>query len=183
VLAVSLSITWQLWRDAKQNAVQELHSSFNFHAHEAGNLVKQRMLAYEQVLRGVDGLFASSKSVARKEFRDFVRTLHLEKNFPGIQGVSFALVVPAAMKGKHIAAVRKEGFSEYAIKPEGEREIYAPVLYIEPFGGRNLRVPGFDNYSNPERRAVVDMARDSGGAVISGKIKLIQETDKNIQAG
>jgi diguanylate cyclase (GGDEF)-like protein/PAS domain S-box-containing protein len=183
VLAISLLITWQLWRDAKQNAVQELQSNFDFRVYETDSLVKQRMMAYEQVLRGVVGLFASSKSVERSEFRDFVSTLHLEKIFPGIQGVSFALVVPAAGKAKHIAAVRKEGFPEYTIKPEGEREIYTPVMYIEPFTGLNLRVPGFDNYSNPERRIVMDMARDSGDAVITGKIKLMQETNKNIQAG
>ena len=183
VLAVSLLITWQLWQDAKQNAVQELQSNFNFRVREADTLVEQRMMTYGQVLRGVAGLFASSKSVGRGEFRDFVSTLHLEKNFPGIQGVSFALAVPAAGKNKHIAAVRREGFPEYTIKPEGEREIYAPVVYIEPFSGLNLRVPGFDNYSNPERRAIVNMARDSGDAVITDKIKLMQETDKNIQAG
>jgi diguanylate cyclase (GGDEF)-like protein/PAS domain S-box-containing protein len=183
VLAISLLITWQLWRDAKQNAVQELQSNFDFRVYETDSLVKQRMMAYEQVLRGVVGLFASSKTVERGEFRDFVSTLHLEKNFPGIQGVSFALVVPAAGKAKHIAAVRKEGFPEYTIKPEGEREIYAPVIYIEPFTGLNPRVLGFDNYSNPERHTIVGMARDSGDAVISGKIKLVQETNKDIQAG
>ncbi len=183
VLAVSLLITWQLWRDAKQNAVQELQNNFDFRVYEADSLVKQRMMAYEQVLRGVVGLFASSNNVERGEFRDFVSTLRLEKNFPGIQGMSYAAVVPGARKDKHIAAIRKEGFPEYTIKPEGEREIYAPVIYIEPFTGLNLRVPGFDNYSNPERRAVVDRARDSGDAVITGKIKLMQETNKDLQAG
>jgi PAS domain S-box-containing protein len=183
VLAVSLLLTWQLWQNAKQNASQKLQSNFDSRAHEVDTLIKQRMMAYEQVLRGVNGLFASSKNVGRSEFRDFVSTLHLEKNFPGIQGVSFARVVPAAEKSKHIAAVREEGFPEYTIKPEGEREIYAPVVYIEPFTGLNLRVHGFDNYSNPERSAVVNMARDSSDAVISGKIKLMQETDKDIQAG
>ncbi len=183
VLAISLLITWQLWRDAKQNAVQELQSNFAFRVQEVDSLVKQRMMTYEQVLRGVVGLFASSKNVGRGEFRNFVSTLHLEKNFPGIQGVSFALVVPATEKGRHIATVRKEGFPKYTIKPEGERGIYAPVIYIEPFTGLNLRVPGFDNYSNPERRAILDKARDSGDAVITGKIKLMQETNKDIQAG
>lgn len=183
IFVICLLITWQLWRNAKQSAVQELQSNFDFRVHEADSLVKQRMVAYEQVLRGVVALFSSAKSVERGEFHDFVNTLRLEKNFPGIQGVSFAVLVKGNGKSRHITAVRKDGFPEYTIKPEGEREIYAPVIYIEPFTGLNLRVPGFDNYSNPERRAVVDMARDSGDAVITGKIKLMQETGKNIQTG
>ena len=182
VLAAALLATWQLWRDAKLNAVQELQSNFDFRVSETNSLVVQRMMAYEQVLRGVVALYAA-KNVNRNEFRDFVSTLRLEKNFPGIQGISYAQLVPAAEKSKLIASIRKEGILEFAIKPEGVRDFYAPVVYIEPFTGLNLRVPGFDNYSNPERHALLDMARDSGDAVISGKIKLIQETDKEIQSG
>lgn len=202
VLAISLLITHQLWKHAQQNAMHELQADFDSHVRDAGSRVEQRMKIYEQVLRGVDGLFAHASSVTRNEFRDYVARLRLEENYPGIQGLGFALVVPPAQKDRHITAVRKQGFPAYTIHPEGERETYTSVIYIEPFTERNQRAFGYDMYSDREhpragdsatglRRAAMEQARDSGSAsisgraVITGKVRLLMEleTDKKTQAG
>jgi CHASE1-domain containing sensor protein len=79
--------------------------------------------------------------------------------------------------------VRAEGFPDYTIHPEGQRTEYTPVVYLEPFRGRNLRTLGYDMYSEPVRHATMDRARDSGGTAISGKVTLLQETDRDIQSG
>ena len=49
--------------------------------------------------------------------------------------------------------------------------------------GTNLRAMGYDMYTNPVRRKAMSHARDSGEATLSGKIKLVQETSEDIQAG
>jgi CHASE1-domain containing sensor protein len=182
-LAVSLAVTYQLWKTAQRNARQELQTSFEFHVHEANSRIEQRMETYEQVLQGAKGLFAASISVERDEFHAYISTLRLEQDYPGIQGVGFSLIVPAARKDEHIAALRKEGFPAYAIRPEGERDPYTSIIYLEPFTDRNLRAFGYDMYSEPVRRAAMDQARDSGQAVLSGKVKLVQETEERAQAG
>lgn len=184
VLVVGLSITWLTWDVAQKQVENEFQDYFDFRVRQAFSLTEQRMLAQEQVLRGVQGLFVSSKSVERDEFRNYVASLHLEENYPGIQGVGFSLIVPPAEKERHVAAIRREsGYPEYYIRPEGVRDLYTSIIYLEPFSGRNLRAFGFDMYSEPVRRAAMEQARDSGRVSLSGKVKLVQENDKNVQAG
>ncbi|MDD5181008.1 MAG: PAS domain S-box protein [Gallionellaceae bacterium] len=183
VLAVSLAIAHQLWRNAQQNAVHALQTQFDFRVRDAVDDVVKRMLVYQQGLRGAQGLFAASRSVARGEFHEFVATQGLAKNFPGIQGVGFALIVPQAAKVRHIAAMRAEGFPGYTIKPEGGRDTYTAIIYLEPFNERNQRALGYDMYAEPARRAAMELARDSGQAAISGRVTLVQETGTQAQAG
>src|ERR1017187_5945934 len=116
VLAAGLAVTWHLWKHERQEAAHELQTEFDFLASEADGHIKQRMETYEQVLRGTQGFFTADSNKRREDFRTYAATLRLAKNYPGIQGMSFAPIVPQAQKDRHIAAIRKEGFPEYTIK-------------------------------------------------------------------
>ena len=48
-----------------------------------------------------------------------LKNLKVENHFPGIQGVGFAFIVQPEEKTKHIQTVRKEGYPNYTIHPEG----------------------------------------------------------------
>lgn len=160
-----------------------MQAEFDSRVSEASFHFEERMQTYQQVLRGLAGLFSHDNNVTRQQFHSYFNKLDLENNYPGIQGLAFLRIVPLAQKDRHIAAIRKEGYPEYSIKPEGMREIYTPVIYIEPFSGRNLMAFGHDPYSDPVRRTAMERARDTDHAVISGKLKLVQETDQDSQAG
>src|SRR5437879_2706111 len=56
VLAVSLFVTYQLWKEARDTAEQALQSDFDFLVRESNRHIEQRMLTYEQVLRGAAGI-------------------------------------------------------------------------------------------------------------------------------
>ena len=184
VLVFCLALSWLLWNVTQQQTQSKLQDNFDFNVRQAVTLTEQRVLAQEQILRGVRGLFVASDKVERNEFHDYVATLHLAENYPGIQGVGYALIVPHAEKTKHTEAVRKEsGHPEYALHPEGERDFYTSIVYLEPFSGRNLRAFGYDMYSEPVRRAAMEQARDTGMASLSGKVLLVQETAQHPQAG
>ncbi|MBI5658083.1 MAG: CHASE domain-containing protein [Nitrosomonadales bacterium] len=194
VLVFGLLITHQLWRHAQQSAEEALQADFDSLVRETNGHIEQRMAVYEQVLRGADGLFAHAGVVTRGEFRDYIARLRLKESYPGIQGIRFSPVVPLAEKERHIAAMRLEGMAGYSIHPEGVRDFYAPVMYTEPHDVRNRVIFGYDTYSDRdqpvpgehvagERRAAMEQARDTGNAVISGKVKLLFETGKDMQAG
>jgi diguanylate cyclase (GGDEF)-like protein/PAS domain S-box-containing protein len=183
VLLFCLGLTYQLWRNAEQSALQELQTDFNYRKREALERIGQRMKSYEQVLRGVQGLFNSSVQVERSEFARYVASLHLEHGFAGIQSVGLALAVSPAQKEQHIAAVRKQGFPDYSIMPAGGRDLYSPALYVAPFSGPNLRLLGYDLFSEPVRHAAMLQARDSGSVAISGKLRLRSEAEASNQAG
>ncbi|MEO8408551.1 MAG: CHASE domain-containing protein, partial [Oxalobacteraceae bacterium] len=122
ILGTSLGITCLLWRHEQHNIVLDQEKSFDFNLREATSSIEQRMAAYEQVLRGAQGLYAASGTVSHAEFRTYIETLQLGANYSGIQGVGITPIVPHAQKEAHIAAMRKQGFPNYAITPAGTRD-------------------------------------------------------------
>lgn len=183
VLLITAAISYQSWSAAKNRLFQEQQVRFSFRSNEAYNRIIERMAAYEQVLRGTQGLFAASDKVSRAEFHTYVSNLALNENFPGIQGLGFSAFVPAPQKSQHIAAIHSEGFRQYQIRPAGSRTAYAPVCYIEPFSGKNIRAFGYDLLSEPARRVALEQARDTAAAAITSKVCLVQETSTRPQAG
>lgn len=181
--ALTLFVTFLAFRASYDSVRQELQNYYDFRVREALARIDTRMQAYEAVLRGTAGLFEATGNVTRQEFQKYVTTLQLAEKFPGIQAVGFSLIVPPAAKQQHIAQIRSEGFPEYSIQPEGERALYTTILYIEPFSGRNLRAFGFDMYAEPIRHAAMQRALESNASALSAKVKLLQETSKQIQPG
>jgi PAS domain S-box-containing protein len=178
-----LGITYAIWHVSKLDAERVQQAKFDFRVNQVALDIESRLANYEQALLGAAGLFAASRSVGREAFHVYVDSLQLEKNFPGIQGVGFALLISPREKTRHIDQIRKEGFPEYVIRPAGEREIYTPIIYLERLDWRNRRALGYDMYSEPVRQAAMSKSRDEGRPVISGRVTLLQETDKDVQAG
>ena len=183
ILIVCLLITYQVFNAVKIDEAQKKQVYFDFRVREAIDLINHRMQTYEQILRGVAGLFKASNNIERNEFKRYMAMLDLTNNFSGMQGVGFSLIVPASKKTEHIASIRSEGFPEYAIRPDGQRDIYTSIVFLEPFSDRNLRAFGYDMFTEPVRHAAMQKGIDSGHAALSGKVKLVQETGKQEQAG
>jgi len=176
ILAATLGVTWLVWDHEHNTAHKELHSQFDFALREAVSQVEQRMTAYEQMLRGVQGLLAATGKMDRNAFHDYIDALQLDANFSGVQAIGIALWVPAARQEAHSATMRRLGFTDYAILPAVQRDNYAPIIQREPQIGRNRIKPGFDPWSDPVRRRAMEQARDSGMPAISGKIHLTVDT-------
>lgn len=183
VLALCVGLTWQLWRSAERATAVETQARFSARVERAVERLNGRMLASVHMLRGVQALFASSTDVTRGEFADFVFSHDLDNELPGVQGVAYIQAVTQPELAAHLSQLRSGGFADYAVKPPGVRQFYAPVVYIEPFSGQNLRAFGFDCYSDPVRRVMLDQARDSGQPAMSGKVTLMQDDAAAARAG
>ncbi len=184
IVLAGLVSTYIGWNIAVQEAKTNLQKQFDFQAHEIQNQIQARLKVYAQLLHSGRGLFLASDKVTRSDFKAFVNTLNIQELYPGIQGLGFSVVVPAADKAKHIAAIQKEGFPDYEIRPEGARAVfYTTIIYLEPFEKRNLRAFGYDMYTESVRREAMSRAADLNEITLSGKVKLVQETNKDVQAG
>lgn len=183
MLALALLITYKLWETAHRTAEQAVQTTFDFSVQESNERIRQRLAIYEQVLRATVGFFNAAEEVTRAEFRSYVNALSLPESFPGIQGIGFAKVIPSSGLDRHVAGVRAEGFPEYTVHPEGPRDVYTSIVYLEPFHGRNLRAFGYDMYSDPIRRRAMDEARDQGRAAMSARVILVQEGGSDVQWG
>ena len=183
VLFFTLLLTLLVWRSAQEALLQVQQARFENRAAEVSNAILKRMQGYEHVLRGGVGLFAASKSVERAEWRDYIASLKIQEQYPGIQGIGFSVHIPAARLDAHLREIRAKGFPDYAIRPAGVRAEYTSIIYLEPFDWRNQRAFGFDMFSEATRRAAMERARDTGDTAISAKVTLVQETNKEVQAG
>lgn len=184
VLICDLVVTLALWAFVSNNAQKEALGRFQFRSHEVQVAIEERLKAYEQVLRGAVGLIESAHhNVDRDMFKTYVEHLNIGERYRGIQGIGLSIPVSLQDKEKHIQEVRESGFPNYTIKPEGEREHYTAIIYLEPFSGRNIRAHGYDMFSESVRRKAMERARDTGKPSISGKIFLVQETEEDIQTG
>lgn len=145
--------------------------------------IQERMETYGQVLRGLKALFVASKHVSRSEFQRYTQELELLQNYPGILGIAFAVQIEPDEVDPYTAQIRAEGFPGFTLFPEGEREQYTAIQFIEPFSGNNLKAFGFDMYSESVRREAMDRARLSGDLALSGKVSLVQDADRGPIAG
>jgi len=183
VLCITLTITFFAWSYVKNEVEKDFTSYFNLRVHLTTNLIENRLSSFADVLEATRGLYIASESVSRDEFYLFIKALQPEVNYPGVQGIGFSLIVKPESLQNHIKEIRREGFPDYKIKPEGKRDIYTSIIYLEPFKDRNLRAFGFDMYSEAVRRKAMQTSCDSNKIVISGKVELVQETDQFKQPG
>jgi len=183
VLITGFLIVYFLQQAAVNTARRIQQDDFDFQGRETVLRVEQRLASYEQVLRGVRGLYGASQSVERSEFHAYLSAMNLERRFPGVQGVGFSLIIRPQDMARHIASIRKQGFPHYTPNPPGRRALYTSIIYLEPFSGRNLRAFGYDMYSEPVRRAAMEQARDLNQSIMSGKVTLVQETGQEVQSG
>lgn len=176
VLIAGLIISFWAWHAIREDIDEAAQAQFAFRVEEVTAAIRARMLAYEQVLRGAVGLFEASEEVTRAEWRVYVAALRIEENYPGILGIGFARHIARAQLAAHVQAVRAEGFTDYAVRPQGERGEFTSIVFIEPFDDRNRRAFGYDMFSEPVRRAAMERARDGAASAVSNKVILAQET-------
>ena len=182
-LGLVLLLTLAVWRFFDVQLEDRVRDRFIHRAESTKQALVLRLQGYEQALQGASALFAANGRVSRTDWGSYVGGLQLDRDLPGIQGTGFALMVRPEQRNTHEASVRGEGFPSYHIHPEGVREIYSSIVYMEPFGGRNLRAFGYDMYSHPVRREAMERARDTGKLALSGRVILVQEVDSGIQPG
>jgi PAS domain S-box-containing protein len=179
LLIAALMATFAIWRlvalDSRQDGERVFHALVN----KLGTELRDAIFDYTQVMRGGAALFNSIGDVSRETWRAYV-TLEINNRYPGLQGVGFAAAVRPTEIAAHVSQVRAEGLSDYAIRPDGVRPFYAPILYPEPEEGSNRRALGYDMFSDPVRRAAMESARDTGLARLSGKVALVHENPEGM---
>ncbi|MEI7812584.1 MAG: CHASE domain-containing protein [Ignavibacteria bacterium] len=183
LLAGGLLLTLAAGLMVKSSVEKDAGKEFNYTCNELQNKIYARLRAHAQSLRNGAAFIENSDGVTREEWRSYYVSQKIEKNLPGIQGLGYSVIIPRNQSALHEKEIRSEGFPQYSVRPTGKREIYTPVMYVEPFSVRNLQTLGYDMFSEPVRRKAMETARDSNTAYLSEKVTLIQETNENIQAG
>ncbi len=183
-LSASIALTLLVFFIFLNSSNEFLNQKFIDETDEISIRIDERMLEYEQVLRGAQGLFAASVHVDRNEWNQYVTAQKIQERFPGIQGIGFSKVIGNAEAVKiHEEEIQSEGFEDFRVHPPGNRDTYHSIIYVEPFDERNQKAFGLDMSFEENRRDAMERARDTGEPAITGKIILVQESSSDVQAG
>lgn len=143
-----------------------------------------RLATNEAILAAVIGLFDASEEVTEAEFARFYRSLTLNNaNLSGIQGVGYSARIPPGELEAFEQRIRRQGQSDFRVRPPGRRRLMSAIVYLQPADWRNERAMGFDMASQITRRQAMEQAAYTGEAVLSGPVRLQQETADQPQVG
>lgn len=183
VLLLCLALTWLAHSYQTQQARYYAEQQFEFQTRELSQLISKRLQSHEQILLGGAALFMASQEVSRQEWQAYVNALRLGANYPGILALGYSQILDSQDLAKHQQQIQAEGFPDYRLRPEGPREHYSSILYIEPFNADNLQAFGYDMLSNPVRFQAMDLARRTGNPAMSGAVRLVQDQPHQNQTG
>lgn len=183
VLCTAFVASAIVWWQTDRYLDEVAHDRFSARVAETKGKIERRMLQYEQALRSGIAFHQSTQAVSRTEWKQFIEECEIQRWFPGIQCIGFAVPVEKQKVDAFQQTIRNQGFDDFQITPTEARKDYTAITFIEPFDWRNRRAFGYDMYSNPVRRKAMDRAVATGLPSISGKITLVQETDDEVQSG
>lgn len=182
ITLIMLGVTFLYWQTEEREWTEKRQLGFAATTGQMTDNIRQRLLSYELILRSVKGFFEGSDFVSREEYRRFIDTLQLAQRQPGLLGVAVVESVTRQELIRHQASKRRQGFAGYTIWPASERPLYAPVTLVEPYVGNNVQLMGFDIASNPVVRPALELARDTGGLAMTGRLTLAQDASHGAKA-
>ncbi|WP_170162317.1 CHASE domain-containing protein [Caldimonas tepidiphila] len=183
VFLLSLLVTGALLALAWRALEARDQARFGMEATRTVTAIQERIRITSALLEGAAGLFAASEQVNKDEFAAYVERLDLRERYPGILGIGFSRRIPAGELEQVQQQMRAQHGPSFRVWPTEPRDEYHSILFLEPLDQRNAAAIGYDMYSEAERRSAMAAARDSGQARASGKVMLVQEIDKEKQAG
>ncbi|MEW6496225.1 MAG: CHASE domain-containing protein, partial [Cyanobacteriota bacterium] len=184
VLAITLVLTTLATAYVAKTSEDKDRLRFEKAVERTHNDIQNRLDTYIAMLRAGSGFFAANNQVSLAQFRAYVNRLELQRRYPGIQGIGFSVrITPEEEKDALIADMQRQGIKNFSIQPEFNRDEYHSIIYLEPLDQRNQAAMGFDMFTEPVRRAAMQLARDTGTPTASGRVILVQEIDNEKQAG
>jgi PAS domain S-box-containing protein len=183
-LCFAAALTVILFLDVRAGEWKRAQLIFQRRTDHLSHALMSAVASYTDVLYSIEALFKASQKVERSEFADFV-----ERSFsrhPGLQALEWIPRVRDAERAVYEADARQDGYAAFQItelNPQGQlvpaspRAEYFPVYYLEPYAG-NENALGLDLASNPARLEAMSQARDTGEAMASSRIRLVQEVGR-----
>ena len=192
VFLLSLVITAIVWQYTRHTIGLKEEAVFLQEVQEVEDVIKYRLDDYIEALFGLRSLFATEEHLNHRRWNAYCERLDLPGRVPGMLSLRFDTHINATEQLTFIEEMRADislfpqEFSAFTIfsasilqnnQPSQQRELYV-VTYIWPWD-QYKELYGLDMFTIPERRRVIEKARDSGQPAISPKIiSLLNQSDQ-----
>ncbi|MDP1932989.1 MAG: EAL domain-containing protein [Gammaproteobacteria bacterium] len=182
VLFISLGITASLWQQVRKQDATDLREAFETASLRASVNIRHKIETFQVVMRGVQGFFGASSDVTYEDFRDYVDALQVSERLRGVQAVAYVHLIDASELSQHLSDMRASVSPNYQIFPTGERDSYAPIVFIEPLDEDNFTAFGFDVLTVPSAVEALDLALQQNDISITRPMTLVQDTGREATA-
>lgn len=182
-LVFGLLMTLMAWWQLRERELQLAEQDFEAEVQDSIQQIREQLMSWEVLLRSGAAMMGTVASPNPQLWLRYVNGLNLGSRFPALTGVGFAPLV----EPKGLELLQREqhvlGRNRFSIRPPGRRDLYAPIIVLEPATPENRAVIGFDMLSEPVRRKAMLDSRDSGLTRLSGTVLLQQDADNPGVAG
>ncbi len=165
-----LAITGWLWDHEREAEERNLRGVFDAALTQTAARVEERIGAYEQMLRGARGLFEASDDVTAQDFAHYVDALLAGADFAGLRAIAFVPLKQAEAPAAPMAPQRGSAVDSGIARPVPTRADTAPITYVAPAIAAMRGEIGHDLLADPQQRAAMLQARDSGGTTITRQL-------------
>ena len=177
--------SYSIWSQSIARNKSFSKTTFDSSAIVEKNKIADRIKSYFNVLNGFKGLYASSFSVTQGEFDQYIQTLDLTKNYPGVRSIIYVATVPTNQLNEFI----KEQRSDTSLYPQGNPDFDIRSLsslgthYILTYSNNLTLAPGLDFTSVASRRDIYDKALLEKRSISSGTVKFNLNPNLPTQTG
>jgi CHASE1-domain containing sensor protein len=179
-LIFGLILTFLFYRNELLHHKHNQRKYFEDQAVRIRQEIRYRLQTYVDEQIAGAAFVSSSENVTRGEWRSFVEALKLDVNYPGINGLGFAVPVSKTDSLRFVREIQRDHAPGFRItgfgKTPGATD-YFVIKFIEP-QARNLKAVGFDMGSEPLRRAAMESARKTAKPVITERVVLVQDQNR-----
>lgn len=186
-LLITLALAVLAFHGAGQWEVQERQARLRQVGETLTRDLDNRLHTHREVLSALRHFIEAQPDLSFAAFEQFTR-YPLADN-PDLLALNFAPLVGDAEREAFEARMSqqiptgrfqiRERDAEGHLAPAGRRSEYAPVTYIAPWEP-NQAVAGFDNLSEPVRRAATERARNLRRQALAAPIYLVQDAAPHI---
>lgn len=162
------------WRSTELRANSALIAKYNQELNQSKSIITQKLNQYSLLLDDGSGLLAvGNYNVSQSQWLKFFQSYDLVNNYPGVDAVSFSQYVTASQLAGYLSNQSAQGQPNLTVTPSGSRSAYAPVTYVGYVSLTSLQALGYDQLSNPARKAAITQALSSGNVTMSGVVNLV----------
>lgn len=166
-----------------QAITQQNLKDYNSMLEQESSTLSQRM--EDRLAHNISMLVAAQTYVNQKETitdRDwevFYGNMRIRERFPYLVGVGYVERVARDNFSAFEETRRREGTDNYTIHPVVDGASQTPIKYLQPRSSENEKALGYDMHTDAVRAIAMDDARDSGDAVMTAPVDLVQDKDSS----
>ncbi len=146
--------------------------------------VKFEFAQYDQLLEAAAAFseLNNQDDMTRQLWKQYIQKSNILESHPAMLGIGYVDAGAADSLLAYQNRLRDEYGRLIAVypKPQGA---FTSISYIQPETDANKQAVGYDMHSEATRKAAMTQARDTGKAILSGPVQLVQDNDDTIMPG